>query len=133
MIIGVVLKCGDFIMLRKNNKGQALIEFVLILPIFIFFLFAIIDFGRIVYTKNHLETVATDLVTLMREEKTYDEMVKVANQNSSYPIQLTLDYQDNGYVQIHLNGVVDIITPGLNLIFGNPYKIKVTRVVPYES
>ena len=30
-----------------NNKGQALIEFVLILPVFLFILFAVIDFGMI--------------------------------------------------------------------------------------
>ena len=30
-----------------NRKGQALVEFVLILPIFIMILFSIVDFGMI--------------------------------------------------------------------------------------
>ena len=30
---------------NMNNKGQALVEFVLILPVFIFILFAVVDFG----------------------------------------------------------------------------------------
>ena len=30
-----------------NNKGQALVEFVLILPVFIFILFAVYDIGMI--------------------------------------------------------------------------------------
>jgi len=38
-----------------NKRGQALIEFVLILPLFIFLLFAVYDFGMIFSVKNTLE------------------------------------------------------------------------------
>ena len=38
-----------------NRKGQALVEFVLILPIFIMILFSIVDFGMIFNKKNELE------------------------------------------------------------------------------
>lgn len=36
--------------LRKTEAGQALVEFTLILPIFLLLLFAIVDFGRGFYT-----------------------------------------------------------------------------------
>ena len=49
-----------------NNKGQALIEFVLILPVFLFILFAIIDFGMIFSTKSNLESDSTDIVSLYK-------------------------------------------------------------------
>ena len=40
-----------------NNKGQALIEFVLILPIFLMILFVIIDFGMIFNAKSNKDRV----------------------------------------------------------------------------
>lgn len=115
-----------------NKRGQALIEFVLLLPILIFLIFAIIDFGRIVYTKNHLESKASDLISLIQEQDSYDEMVEAINKNNPYQIKLRLNYDDSGYLTIDLSGVVELITPGLNLILGNPYEIKITRVLPYE-
>ena len=36
-----------------NKRGQALIEFVLVLPVLLLLIFAFIDFGRIIVCKNH--------------------------------------------------------------------------------
>ncbi|MEG1495582.1 MAG: TadE/TadG family type IV pilus assembly protein [Bacilli bacterium] len=116
----------------KDNSGQALIEFVLILPILIFMIFSIIDFGRIIYTRNHLESKTSDLVSSLDTEKTYDEMLVRLNKNSPYPIGLKLNYGSDNYLTIELTGEVSILTPGLNLILGNPHSVVVKRVVPYE-
>ena len=43
-----------------NRRGQALVEFVLILPVFLLILFTIVDFGNFLSTKNQLETESTD-------------------------------------------------------------------------
>ena len=40
----------------KNHRGQALVEFVVVLPILIMLLFATIDFGLIIYNKSKLES-----------------------------------------------------------------------------
>jgi len=37
---------------RRRSRGQGLVEFALVLPIFAILLFGIIDFGRYVYTAN---------------------------------------------------------------------------------
>ena len=117
----------------KNEKGQALIEFVLILPALIFLIFATIDFGLILYTKNHLESRTGDILSLLADGKSYDEIKNQINYQNSYPIELKLDYGSDGYLTIDMSGVVDLITPGLNLILDDPYLVKITRVVPYES
>ena len=48
--------------MMKSNKGQALVEFIMIIPIFIFILLAIVDFGNIIYQKyqleNNIDTIA---------------------------------------------------------------------------
>ena len=33
----------------KNKKGQALVEFVIILPIFVFMVLTVIDIGKIIF------------------------------------------------------------------------------------
>ena len=48
-----------------NRKGQALVEFVLILPIFIMILFSIVDFGMIFNKKNELENISIDIMNLL--------------------------------------------------------------------
>ena len=37
---------------KMNKKGQALVEFIIILPVFIFMLLAMIDIGKILYFNN---------------------------------------------------------------------------------
>jgi hypothetical protein len=44
----------------RTGSGQALVEFALILPIFLILLFGIIDFGRYVYTANSLNNAARE-------------------------------------------------------------------------
>ena len=47
----------------KNSKGQALVEFVIILPITLMLMFCIIDFGRVISVKSDLESKTDDIVT----------------------------------------------------------------------
>ena len=109
-----------------NKKGQALVEFVLILPIFIFLIFTVYDFGMIFNKKNSLENKSSDIISLYRSEKTIDEI------KALYP-NLTISItNDNDYDVINIEDKVKIMTPGLNRILGNPYKISVKRYIPHE-
>ena len=49
-----------------NKKGQALVEFILILPVFIFLIFSVYDFGIIFNKKNALENISTDIIELYK-------------------------------------------------------------------
>ena len=44
----------------RSTRGQALVEFALVLPIFAIMLFGIIDFGRYVFTANSLNNSARE-------------------------------------------------------------------------
>lgn len=111
-----------------NNKGQALIEFVLILPIFIFLLFAVYDFGMMFTTKNTLESYTSDIVSLYKEGKTVTELKTMYK---DLDITINLD-DDSDYVMLTVKKNLKLITPGFNRIFGNPYKVKVERYIPNE-
>ena len=45
---------------RRRSRGQAMVEFALVAPLFFLLVFAIIDFGRYVYTTNGLEQAARE-------------------------------------------------------------------------
>ena len=57
-----------------NKKGQALVEFVLILPVFLFLLFSIYDFGMMFTTKNKLESDSSDIVSAFKSNKDIDNI-----------------------------------------------------------
>lgn len=110
-----------------NRKGQALVEFVLILPVFILILFAIVDFGTILSKKNELENDSIDIVLLINNGTNIDEI------KSKYS-DLDIDLKDaDKYTEIKITKSINIITPGLNLILGNPYKVIVERVIPNDK
>lgn len=113
-----------------NKRGQALVEFVLIVPILIMILFCMIDFGKILYSRINLESKIDKVISLYEEEKTYDEIKKIINKDDKVNIKIT--NKDNEYVEFSLSKEIEIITPGLNAILDNPFENTITRVVYYE-
>ena len=109
----------------KNNRGQALIEFVLILPVLLLLIFALIDFGRIIVCKNHLEGVMNEVAKLSDEEIT-----AYLKKDDDYKITYTVKIDE--YRNITLTTKLDLITPGLKNILTNPYTVKVERSLVYE-
>ena len=99
-----------------NRKGQALVEFVLILPIFIMILFVVVDFGMILNKKNELENVSVDVVNMLKNNITLEEI------KSSYSdIDIDVSKKDK-YLNVVISEDVNILTPGLNRVLGDPYK-----------
>lgn len=122
-------KEGDVVTL-KNKSGQALVEFVIVLPIFLFLLFAIIDFGKILYTENSLESKIDEVITLYKNDK---KIEKIKEDLSFTKDKINLEYtKEDNYVNFTLEKGVTVITPGLNLILGNTYKASAKRVILNE-
>ena len=122
----------------KNNRGQALLEFVLILPVLLLLIFALIDFGRIIVCKNHLEGVMNEVSKLSDEEITAYLINAGKIIVSSYYLKKDTDYKIaysiklDEYKNITLTTKLDLVTPGLKNILSNPYTIKVERSIIYE-
>jgi Flp pilus assembly protein TadG len=45
---------------RRRRRGQALVEFALVLPILLLMIFGIVDAGRLIYTYNTVSNAARD-------------------------------------------------------------------------
>ena len=120
----------------KNKKAQALIEFVLILPILIMLLFAIIDFGSIFICKSELENKINDAYEVAKTSKNtstlYDEIEKTITESSNRDIKIELEFDsESDFMTIRLVSEIKTITPGLNIIIGYPYEVSTERVIKY--
>lgn len=115
-----------------NRKGQALIEFILILPVFLMILFIIIDFAVIFNAKNNLESDSNTIIELIKNGKSVDEILQLYKKEDNN-FNITLVKEDDNYTKVILEDYVDLITPGLNRVLEDPYPIKLERVIYYEN
>lgn len=111
-----------------NKKGQALVEFVIILPIFLVLVLGVIDIGKILYNKTMLEGLITEAVSMYFDGSSEIEIRQALDLEETV---LMID-EEGSTVEFHLVQEIDLITPGFNLIFGNPYPLDVSRSIHYE-
>lgn len=98
-----------------NKKGQALVEFIIILPIMIFVLLAIVDFGIMSYNKNRLENMIDDVSKMYKNNETTEEINKFIKDNDK-----DITYQINNkekYITIKLSKKYKSIAPGIDKMF----------------
>ena len=108
-----------------NRKGQALIEFILVLPVFIMILFTIVDFGIILHSKNELQNQSTDIIRILENESN----VNIISKNYE-KLKIELVPFESDYQKVTITKEINLITPFLDRILGNPYLIKVERIIP---
>jgi Flp pilus assembly protein TadG len=114
--------------MKLNKKGQALIEFVILMPIFILIFFGIVDFGRIYYTKIELQSKMNDVVDMINKEKSYSDIKRIINKDSDNNINVFM-IDDNNERTIDLQTKIKLYTPGLDVFLSNPYDVVVSRTI----
>lgn len=105
----------------KNNKGQALIEFVIILPIFLLILLYVVDITKISLQKYKLEEDMNLVIKLYENNKT-QELNNYLDQNN---IELTTN-TNNNLTTINIHKQAKYNMPLLNKILGNKLETKRT-------
>lgn len=117
--------------MKKNQKGQALIEFVIILPVIIMIVFSFIDLGRIILENNRLEGLTTIVINKYEETNDYNQVLNYIESLGYENVDLSIK-TGNSLLTIEMEKKIDLVTPGLDSILENPYNVKVERVVSYE-
>lgn len=112
----------------RNNKGQALIEFVILIPVFMMLILGMLDLGNIMYHKYQLSNDLDYISDLYIENKENDISDYANKQDIKYQIK-----KNNNKVEIIVSDSIKINTPGLNVILGNYYNISVERMLYNES
>ena len=113
--------------MMKNNKGQALIEFILILPILLILTIGIFDLFNIQNKKYELAN-DLDYISELYINNKENEIAEYLNKKE---ILLT-KVQNENFLELTLTKKVNLITPGLNKILENPFTITVKRSVYNE-
>ena len=101
-----------------NKKGQALIEFIIILPIFIMILLAACDYVRIMQVKMRLETEIENVILDSGYKLDEDTLLEKSS--------------DNNIAKYNLSEKVEIYSPLLTPVISSTYQVKVERKV-YEK
>ena len=88
---------------KMNKKGQALVEFIIILPVIIFIIMLLVDFMTIFSYKNKLESNMNNVTILYKENK-IDE-IKETNVTGAAQPQLP----------IHIMSKIKLLNPPIEL------------------
>lgn len=126
-------------MLLKSEKGQALVEFTLVLPILLLLVFGVVEFGRIYSASlavNHVAretaraavvgTNGTDLTNVIKNaapQLNYNQLnVTIAPATLVRGEEVTVDVEYT----------VNIQAPFINLIIPDPFLVRGTIVMRVE-
>ena len=107
-----------------NKKGQALIEFILILPIILIILVYLIDIGNIFMQKYELNNNLETITELYQNNDLKELHTYTAKEEINY------EEETNGnLVTIKLAKKINLTAPGLSNILGKNYKIVTTKTI----
>ena len=105
----------------KKNSGQALVEFVIVLPIILVILLYIIEFGKITLKKYELES-NMDLIVNLYEDHKQNEINNYVSLNN-----ITISYKtNNDLTTITIKKNIKTNMPLINKILGNNIETKRT-------
>jgi len=110
---------------RSSERGTALIEFALVLPMLLILTVAAVDFGRAFFAKNVLEQSAREGVRLLAVSSSADSalvrqrVLDVANGGGVTVSSMVLTDPDaNRQVSVKVEGEFNWIFPGVFNLFG---------------
>ncbi len=120
----MMIECDNM----KNNKGQALVEFIIVLPILIFLIISIIDLGNIMI-KTYSLNEDLDTVSDMYISGSLDDIENYVATNN-----ISISYKsEDEFTTITLKKNVKIMSPMLNIAFGKNYDIKASKTLYEDS
>ena len=109
----------------RNNKGQALIEFILVLPVLLLVIISIVDFGNIILKKYELENDIDNVAELYKNSGNVE--LYLSNKN------LTIKYTNSdNFTNITIYKKVNVVSPVLVPILGSKYEIHTEKSVINE-
>lgn len=125
----------------RSEKGQALLEFALVLPILIILLMGIIDFGRVSYVYMNLHLTTQETVRQGGLGKSDSDIIQFALDHfkagnpDSLEIQITPVelYRSSGdYITVTLSYPVQYITPFLSSVLPSPHMVSTNSTLRVE-
>jgi Flp pilus assembly protein TadG len=125
----------------KGERGQSLVETALIIPIFLFILVGIVDFGRVIYSYAHLHMAAQETVRLggLGEKDTAITSFAKGYVNLGDTTNLQVEITPNDtlrksgdYVTVTLRYPHKFMTPIISKFFPSSYAIETDSTIRVE-
>jgi Flp pilus assembly protein TadG len=127
--------------MRKDERGQSIVETALLLPIFFLLLAGILDFGRVLYSYAHLQLAAQETVRLAGLGKNDQDISTFAHQyvhlGDTSKLQITTTPIDTNrhsgdYVTVNLTYPYKFFTPLISKLFPSSFKIQTSSTIRVE-
>lgn len=125
----------------KNEKGQSLVEFALILPMLLLLISATFDFGRIIYTYMHLNLLTQEAVRLGSFGETDENISQLTHNNfhvgDANLLQISISpsqslRKSGDYITVTLDYPITYVTPLLSTILPSPYRVVTDSTIRIE-
>jgi len=110
-----------------KRRGQALVEFIIILPVLIVIMLGIIDFGLIFMKKNSLENNLEEVTEIWKKNQSMEDVNSYLDLLDD-KVLFDVSKKDE-FEELILKVNYNTVTPGLNIVLGSPHEIKVSRVI----
>ncbi len=111
-----------------NKKGQALVEFVLVLPVLLIVIMSLIDVGNIFMNKYELNKDLEVVTTIYQNHDKKELLAYTANENIEFSESL-----NNHLTVLTLKKDIEINAPILSNILGKKYTVEVSRSIYGEE
>ncbi len=125
----------------REEKGQSLVEFALVIPIFLLFIVFIIDLGRVAYTYSTMHFTAQETVRLGSfgytdtEMETYAKQHFTAGNGNSMVVSISPSdsiRESGDDVTVTLSYKMNAIMPLAELVISGPIDIQVDSTIRVE-
>lgn len=125
----------------KNRKGQAMVEFVLILPVFLLLLLGMVDLSRVISANFVLENAARSAARVGVVSNSDTEIITAIENGTesldetiiTYTITPTEGTRGSGdELTVEINYTVDILTPIVSNVLGDSIPISGKTIMRVE-
>ena len=121
----------------KNNHGQVLVLFIMLIPVLLIGVACLIDSSYMYYQKNRLDQINLDVITSIKTDTNIDEdeieRLILLNDAKIVNEDISIDKTDTMVNSININNYIYVESIFGKLIGFDEYKIKSSIGVNYNS
>lgn len=127
--------------MKKDERGQSMVETALLLPVLLLILVGVIDFGRLIYSYAHLHMAAQETVRLGGLDKNDQAITDFAKDyeklGDSTKLQIDITPNDTqrhsgDYVTVKLRYPFTLYTPLISMLLPSPFYIQTESTIRVE-
>lgn len=127
--------------MKKDERGQSMVETALLLPVLLLLLVGILDFGRVIYSYAHLHMAAQETVRVgslgSSDSEINDFARNYVHLGDSTKLEIDIspievNRKSGEYMTVNLKYPFQLYTPLLSKVFPSPLLIETESTIRVE-